>query len=450
MVLSSSTAKDFSSPALSAKSLRVFRYDNYTFSVSAIHKSGNTIILLQSMIQYSCDSRIGTITSYGVFTPSSQPDSGYVYARLNSATDSCFVKTYDFKYFVLTPKLAVTDTLRTLNLSINVYDADSVQHYLPIAWFKLVSTNPSVGTIDSMGTFTAKQNGTTYVIASFHNYSDTSVIRVESASGLVSFEQFESLSGWTFSGVNLDSLSVTLSTDQKSQGNASFEIYYKFTYDPSKPSYMVYLNKDLPVFGIPDSIYLDVKSDGRRHRLYYRFTDADSAAFRASGRKYLNDSLSFDDVDAAMTGLLPQSGIPQVSYPLTLRRIEIQLAGTNVQGVSTSGTIYVDNLRLKYPGNVSLWVEKMPPAPHRFRLEQNYPNPFNPTTNIRFKVSSSGFVSLKVYDVLGRLVRTLVDEVKKPGIYEVEFEGGNLASGVYFYRLDAGPYHDTKKLVLLR
>ena len=83
-------------------------------------------------------------------------------------------------------------------------------------------------------------------------------------------------------------------------------------------------------------------------------------------------------------------------------------------------------------------------------IAQNHPNPFNPTTNIEFRIAHSGFVSLKIYDVLGREVRTLVNEVKQPGSYEVRFDAGELSSGVYFYRLQAGAYISAKKMMLLK
>ena len=85
-----------------------------------------------------------------------------------------------------------------------------------------------------------------------------------------------------------------------------------------------------------------------------------------------------------------------------------------------------------------------------FSLEQNYPNPFNPSTSIKFSVPSSEFVSLKVYDVLGNEVSTLVNEQKAPGNYEVRFEAGNLASGVYIYTLKAGNFTQTRKLMLMK
>jgi hypothetical protein len=93
--------------------------------------------------------------------------------------------------------------------------------------------------------------------------------------------------------------------------------------------------------------------------------------------------------------------------------------------------------------------------PEEFSLSQNYPNPFNPGTNIKFTIPKSGLVTLKVYDVLGNEIATLVDEYKPVGSYEVKFDVGqdsspDMASGIYFYKLQAGNYIETKKMILLK
>jgi hypothetical protein len=89
-------------------------------------------------------------------------------------------------------------------------------------------------------------------------------------------------------------------------------------------------------------------------------------------------------------------------------------------------------------------------VPRQCLLSQNYPNPFNPATNFEFRVSSFEFVSFKIFDALGREVATLVDETKAPGIYRMRWEAGTLPSGIYFYRMTAGSFTETKKLILLR
>ncbi len=93
--------------------------------------------------------------------------------------------------------------------------------------------------------------------------------------------------------------------------------------------------------------------------------------------------------------------------------------------------------------------------PVSFELSQNYPNPFNPTTKIKYSINAVGtsltmLVQLKIYDVLGREVATLVNSVKSAGEYEVNFNAGNLSSGVFFYQLKAGDLQVTKKMILMR
>ena len=88
--------------------------------------------------------------------------------------------------------------------------------------------------------------------------------------------------------------------------------------------------------------------------------------------------------------------------------------------------------------------------PIDFNLYQNYPNPFNPSTKIRFSVSKRELINIKVYNIQGKLVSTLVNEQKNPGSYEVEFNGEGSPSGVYFYKLEAGEFVQTRRMVLVK
>jgi len=99
-------------------------------------------------------------------------------------------------------------------------------------------------------------------------------------------------------------------------------------------------------------------------------------------------------------------------------------------------------------------IEEEFALPKSFNLSQSYPNPFNPSTNIQYAVSSRQFVSLKVYDILGNEIATLISEEKTAGIYAVEFSKGlihqTLPSGVYFYQLQVGNFMETKKMILTK
>ncbi|MBI5663193.1 MAG: T9SS type A sorting domain-containing protein [Ignavibacterium album] len=103
----------------------------------------------------------------------------------------------------------------------------------------------------------------------------------------------------------------------------------------------------------------------------------------------------------------------------------------------------------KYSDELEVTIE----SPDKFVLEQNYPNPFNPTTVIQYQIMSRQFVTMKVYDVLGNEVKTLVNEFKEPGTYKVEFNLGqtiSLSSGIYIYKLSAGSFVSSKKMIYLK
>lgn len=95
-------------------------------------------------------------------------------------------------------------------------------------------------------------------------------------------------------------------------------------------------------------------------------------------------------------------------------------------------------------------VQQVSSVPSQFSLEQNFPNPFNPTTTIRFALSEPAMVDLTVYNILGQSVKTLVSGDLDPGEYDVTLDATDMPTGVYFYRLTAGPFVQSRKLVILK
>ncbi len=114
--------------------------------------------------------------------------------------------------------------------------------------------------------------------------------------------------------------------------------------------------------------------------------------------------------------------------------------------------IYYDNVCEAniYYSTITVDVAENSEALNDFSLSQNYPNPFNPTTMISYQLPMNSFVNLRVYDILGREVATLVNEQKPAGNYEVKFDASNLSSGVYLYKLQAGSYNKTMKMILMK
>lgn len=112
--------------------------------------------------------------------------------------------------------------------------------------------------------------------------------------------------------------------------------------------------------------------------------------------------------------------------------------------------IYIDNVRVICYNPVTTSITGNPEIPLKYNLSQNYPNPFNPSTSIKFELPKSGFVSLKIFDLLGREVARLVNEVKQAGSYDLEFNASNFASGIYYYKLESNDFSDTKKMILIK
>ena len=154
--------------------------------------------------------------------------------------------------------------------------------------------------------------------------------------------------------------------------------------------------------------------------------------------------------------MLPDSGSNQLlSNGFVTYRIKPKTTLTLQDSIKNTGYIYFDfnppiktntvlNVVCLPTGNTANTVN----TPNKYELSQNYPNPFNPTTNIKYQIANNSFVSIKVYDILGKEVTTLVNENLSVGTYSVNWNASNNASGIYFYKLTAGEFVKVKKMIL--
>ncbi len=211
-------------------------------------------------------------------------------------------------------------------------------------------------------------------------------------------------------------------------------------------------------------------NDGNITQFLWNFGDGNTSTQATATHTYsqantYNYSLTVTDNDGATdqkTGQITVSGA-STNYvtvnpsngsiqPGSSQTITLTLDAQNIQEGTYTGQVNISSNggNITIPIDYLVDVEKLTEIPIEFSLSQNYPNPFNPSTSIEFAVPRETNVSIKIYDMLGKEVATLLNEVKKQGTYKVIFDASTLASGVYVYRIETSEFVDTKKLILLK
>jgi len=142
--------------------------------------------------------------------------------------------------------------------------------------------------------------------------------------------------------------------------------------------------------------------------------------------------------------------IAPITYtaPGTPDRCQVNFVFRATDFTTVGGVAYIDDL--EFSGINDIEVIENGQMPNQFELKQNYPNPFNPSTLIEYSIPEQSFVDLKVYDILGNEIAVLVNAEQSAGVYRADFSGNGLASGLYFYKLQAGSFVETKKMVLTK
>lgn len=172
-----------------------------------------------------------------------------------------------------------------------------------------------------------------------------------------------------------------------------------------------------------------------------------------SAYSYIDNPLTNDNPDAniLVTAILQSSPyldhVQGVWYDASAKKWVLYNEDLKSYTLGVKFVVYVSN---SIGVVTDVKQETNPVTVSNFDLQQNYPNPFNPSTKIRYSIADQSLVTLKVYNVLGKEIATLVDEVKGEGTYEVNFNGSGLASGVYFYTLQAGKITQTRKMILMK
>lgn len=232
--------------------------------------------------------------------------------------------------------------------------------------------------------------------------------------------------------VNISSNRIFVAWNDDRDGNT--EIYYKISTNSG-----VNWQSDVRLTNNPSSsLYPAVESSGSI--IHITWQDLRDGNYELYYNRSLNSGINWES-DTRLTSNMGNSILPSIA-----------LSGNSIQ-------VLWHDLR---DGNYEIYYKRNPSGnptgiktlnstlPTIYVLSQNYPNPFNPTTNFEFRIADFGFVNLTIYDAMGRVIETLQNGELKPGVYKAEWNASGYPSGVYFYKLSAGSFTETNKMILAK
>ena len=242
--------------------------------------------------------------------------------------------------------------------------------------------------------------------------------------------------------ISSDNLVININT------GSTKSLKFDYAYDLNETNWLIreYRLIASPLFDASSLLQAYVFGDGSNNKFRFAVRETSVSSYEVSpwiNIDWIGWKIVSWDLKAGQTGTWIGNGV--IEPPLIFDSFQFTYEPGNLH----AGTLYFDDLRIAsfQPTDVS---EDNITVSSQFLLSQNYPNPFNPSTVISYQVPKTDFVSLKIYDVLGNEVATLINEEKSAGSYSINFNASKFPSGVYFYTLRSGEFTATKKLILMK
>ena len=393
-----------------------------------------------NQLSINYDNTLGTFES-NVFTAAEKNGTTSLNAEYNGETDSILVHIIELIDLSIYPDTLTLDSVNSVKYAVTATTESGGSRVFDNSLFKFTVLDPSIAEINDEGVIIGKDNGETDVIFSYGDEYDTAHVIIEIGSGEVVVDELETMTGWTLSSdsyIDAAQTSITLVDRIAGSGTKALKVNYARTGD--EDGHIYFETVPIDIYGVPSDILVDVLSDSIKHWIYVLLEDARGVEYSVkcpSSLRY-NDDYRTQYLDLAK--LLPAD--KEQLYPLKVTGIRLR-----IDDKATTGSLYVDRIRVIYPTWTSIEDEMVP---SEYCLHQNYPNPFNPLTKISYEIAEAGQVNLSVYDITGNRVATLVHGYQNVGSYNVEFMADKLSTGIYFYRLRAGNWIDTKKMLLIK
>jgi len=397
---------------------------------------------------WTCDSALGSFSGDGLFTTADDTASGYIFVQSANIVDSMWIQITELARLNLNPDPVILKVNESQQMMAEAWD--NLNHPIVLDAEALEWTFTGLaGHISASGLFTATTEGSGWITVLYNNIKDSVEVTVGSATSLI-FDSFDTVDAYALSGSLVEISACSLSTDNAFFISEDFSAKLDYQLQTGGTS-ALYMNCSLPVSVSPQSTGIYIYGDGKGHWLRGEFEDTDNEKFLVNFTKD-NPGIDWKDSwqykEVLFSEAIPHwaNGSAVLDFPITWKKI--YLVETD-DSKKDNGTIYLDNFSMNYLGTgLDDQIENI--VPENFALLPNFPNPFNPFTAISYQLHAISQVKLLVYNALGQKVQTLVDRRQQSGKHSVQFDGSELASGVYYYKLFAGSFTQIRKMLLLK
>ncbi len=395
------------------------------------------------LIDVAYDGLMGSFLE-NIFTSNNLSGDCRITASYKNDIDTLMIHVIELSDISAYPEILTIDSVNSVKYEISAKNESGSTKIYNNSIFTFAVTDPTIAEIDSEGVIIGKQGGETDVVIAYGDETDTVRVRVQIGEGEIVVDEIESISAWNMrTDAYIDEANTSISLCDRSTGTGTKAIQVDYTRTGDEDGNIYLETNAIDLYGVPSDILIDVESDSNKNWIYALMEDNRGVEYSvkcASSLKYKNE---YRTQYLDFSKMLPADG--EQLYPLKFKGLRLR-----IDDKATSGSMYIDRVRVIYPTWTAIEDHDANVIPENFKLLQNYPNPFNPSTCIDFQLSSDAHVELSIYSLNGKKVATLLNGVRAAGNYSVHFDASDLAGGVYFYRLQAGNWVDTKKMLLIK
>ncbi len=411
------------------------------FTVSAYNQYDNILPMDSTLIQWKTSPGLGNISANGWFKANQTPTDGYIQVTYNSFTDSIPVQVIAIGEIFLTPNTMTTDSILPVKIHASAQNENTTFFEILPEIIQWSVSNSEIGAVTQEGIFTGIKNGTTQVIASVGNVQGIAEITVVITHGTIILDSMEAPETWILTKEFMDSIQLQVSTSIATEGLGSMFVDYWFTYMGRIPSFT--LAKRIPLEAFPDSIWLDAKFDGKDQRVSYKISTSTNVQF-------LTYSPIINQLQFKPTGAeIPVK--PLEDYPLTLESVKVEFMKNPdwIQNQVYQGNLFIDNLRVSYPGFSPIVGIKEKMNEHSIVGLIVHPNPVNEVIQISFELKNPEPVIISIYDAIGSLLsKTILNEGLPSNTLHTQIDCSKLEPGIYILQLSVGCETFERKIIV--